>query len=288
MDKDKYIIILFNGFGASKIYWNYSFEDRPVLRKLDFLNKLKKIGKVYTFNQPFFNIDYYGASSNKKIRLMWKKIYSKYKPHSSDINFLLEDLDYKNICKKIYDNVKEKYGKNKKYIVIGHSYGGNIALLFSKLYKNDCILCCCIDNPPSILSFFNKYNDKENKNILNKYSDNDELKKYLNIIKNSDDLKERNKEISDIYTLVGYRSSQDRIKYYDNKLHVPTIIFRAHSTDPKDYQDDWNKYSMKEKKLFEKDKNMKEYVIMEDANHFIWKDQEFSDEIIDTIKQSLQ
>ena len=38
MDKDKYIIILFNGFGASKIYWNYSFEDSPVLRKLDFLN----------------------------------------------------------------------------------------------------------------------------------------------------------------------------------------------------------------------------------------------------------
>ena len=49
------------------------------------------------------------------------------------------DLDYKNICEKVYIAVKEKYGKNKKYIVIGHSYGGNIALLFSKLYKNDCV-----------------------------------------------------------------------------------------------------------------------------------------------------
>jgi len=37
------IIILFNGFASSKIFWNYAFEDKPELRKLDFLNKLKKI-----------------------------------------------------------------------------------------------------------------------------------------------------------------------------------------------------------------------------------------------------
>jgi len=42
---------------------------------------------------------------------------------------------------------------------------------------------------------------------------------------------------------------------------------------------------MKEQKLFEKDKNMKEYVIMKDANHFIWIEQDYSDEIIETIKQ---
>lgn len=284
MNEDKYIIILFNGFGSSKLWWNYSFENKPVLRKLDFLDKLKKIGKTYTFNQPFFNIDYYGGSEDKKIKMMWKKIYEKYKPHSSNISFKLEDLDYKNICEKVYIAVKEKYGTNKKYIVIGHSYGGNIALLFSKLYKNDCILCCCIDNPPSVLSFFNKYNDKENEDILEKYPDNIELKKSLKIIKNSDDLKERNKEINDIYKLVGYKSSQDRIKYYDEKLHIPTIFFRAYYSEPKDYQNDWNKYSMKEQKLCKKDKNMKKYVIMKDANHYIWYNQEYSDKIIETIK----
>jgi len=284
MNEDKYIIILFNGFGSSKLWWNYSFENKPVLRKLDFLDKLKKIGKTYTFNQPFFNIDYYGGSEDKKIKMMWKKIYEKYKPHSSNISFKLEDLDYKNICEKVYIAVKEKYGKNKKYIVIGHSYGGDIALLFSKLYKNDCILCCCIDNPPSVLSFFNKYNGKENKDILEKYPDNIELKKSLKIIKNSDNLKDRNKEINDIYKLVRYKSSQDRIKYYDEKLHVPTIFFRAYYSEPKDYQNDWNKYSMKEQKLFKKDKNMKKYVIMKDANNYIWYNQEYSDKIIETIK----
>ena len=286
--KDKYVIILFNGFGSSKIYWNYAFEDKAELRKIDFLDKLKKLGKIYTFNQPFFNIDYYGGSENKKIRMMWKKIYEKYKPHTSNINFELDDLDYKNICKKIYNIVKEKYGNNKKYIVIGHSYGGTIALLFSKLYKNDCVLCCCIDNPPSVLNFYNKYNDKENKSILEKYHNNSELKKSLRIIKNSEDRIEKNKEIDDIYKLIGYRSSQDRIKYYDDKLYVPTIFFRAYYSNTKDYEKDLKNFNNKEKKIYEKDKNMKKYIIMKDAHHFIWKNQEFSDIIIETIKELLK
>jgi alpha/beta superfamily hydrolase len=285
---NKYIIILFNGFGSSKLFWNYAFEDKPELRKIDFLDELKKIAKTYTFNQPFFNINYYSTPNNKKDKILWGKIYEKYKPHSSNINFKLDDLDYKIICDKTYNSVKEKYGNNKKYIIIGHSYGGCIALLFSKLYKNDCVLCCCIDNPPYVLSFFNKYNDKNNKNILEKYSNNDELKKSLRIIKNSEDIKEKNKEIDNIYKLIGYKSSQDRIKYYNTRLYIPTIFFRAYYSKPKDYQIDWNKYSMKEKKLFEKDKNMKKYIIMNEAEHFIWKNQEFSDIIIETIKQILQ
>ena len=99
---------------------------------------------------------------------------------------------------------------------------------------------------------------------------------------------EKNKEIDNIYKLIGYKSSQDRIKYYDTRLYIPTIFFRAYYSKPKDYQIDWNKYSMKEKKLFEKDKNMKKYIIMNEAEHFIWKNQEFSDIIIETIKQILQ
>jgi hypothetical protein len=287
--KDKYIIILFNGFGSSKIFWNYAFEDKPKLRKLDFLDKLKQICKIYTFNQNFFNINYYSTPNNNKEIILWKKIYEKYKPHSSNINFNLDDLDYKNICEKLYDLVKEKYGNNKKYICIGHSYGSGLALLFSKLYKNDCILCCCVDNPPYVLGFFNKHNDKDNKKILKKYSNNDKLKESLNIIKSSEDVEEKNKEIDDIYKLISYKSCQDRIKYYDDKLHIPTIFFRAYYTDPKgSYQIDWNKYSFKEKKLFEKDSNMKRYIFMNNAEHFIWNNQEFSDLIIDTIKDTIK
>ena len=66
-----------------------------------------------------------------------------------------------------------------------------------------------------------------------------------------ENIKEKNKEIDDIYKLIGYKSSQDRIKYYDKKLYIPTIFFRAYYSKPKDYQIDWNKYSIKEKKFFE-------------------------------------
>ena len=34
--------------------------------------------------------------------------------------------------------------------------------------------------------------------------------------------------------------------------------------------------------------NMKHYIFMDEAEHFIWKNQEFSDIIIDTIKKSLK
>ena len=44
---------------------------------------------------------------------------------------------------------------------------------------------------------------------------------------------------------------------------------------------------MKEKKLFTKDNNLVDYVIMNDAEHFIWKNQEFSDIIINTINESI-
>lgn len=38
----------------------------------------------------------------------------KYKQHSSDIDFTVDDLDYKNICKNTYNQVIEKF----KYMVM--------------------------------------------------------------------------------------------------------------------------------------------------------------------------
>lgn len=276
------VFILFGGSFSSKVRWEYAFEGKPVLRKINFLAELKKIGYVYSFNYPHFNLNYYASSPDKKEASMWEKIIKKYKYYTKDINFSIKDIDYKNLCKKIYTKVKNKYGDNKKYIVIGHSYGGPLALLFSKLYKDKCILCCCFDNAPYVKEFYQKYDEKENKDVLQLYNNNQKLKKSLNIVKKTKNPELRNNEIGNLFKFIMYNSAQDRIKYYDNKLYVPTIFFKK-----KDLQKERNKYNIKEKKQFEKDKNLIAYIVRKDVGHYIWENQEFSNIIIKSIRKFL-
>ena len=279
---DKPVIILFNGFGSSKLWWNYSFIGTSTLEKNEFLSKLQKIGDVFSFNYNFFNINYYSKSDSKKENDIWKKIYKKYKPHTSDIDFNLEDLDYKTICKNVYKKVISKYGTNRKYVVIGHSYGSSIALLFSKMFKSNCLLCAAIDTPPYILDFFKKHDSHAHIKDVNKYfADNASLQKILKFIKNNKG--NANKEIDLVYKLIEYNSCIDRIKYYDKNMHIPTLFFRAFSTIPDTkWKKEINKYSIQEKDFLENNNktNMLKYYVMLDADHYIWKKPEYRDMII--------
>ena len=155
------------------------------------------------------------------------------------------------------------------------------------MYHSECVACFCIDNPPHVMSFYRKFSNNNDKNITHIYPTNTELRNSLKIIKNTTNKTIANHEIDNVYKLVQYKSSQDRIKYYDAKLYVPTAFFRASFTNPKQntYQTDWNIYGKKEKKLFEQDKNLQAYLFMQDANHFIWNNQEYSDIIIKTIRK---
>jgi len=276
------VFILFPGSFSSKVRWEYAFEGKSVLRKINFLDELKKIGYVYSFNYPHFNLNYYAKSPNKKEAIMWEKIIKKYNFYTKDINFSIKDIDYANLCKKIYMKVKNKYGDNKKYIVMGASYGGPLALLFSKLYKDKCILCCCLDNAPYVKEFYQKHDEKENKDILDKYTNNQKLKNSLNIVKKTKNPELRNNEIGNLFKFIMYNSAQDRIKYYDSKLHVPTMFFKKN-----DLQKERNKYNNKEKKHFEKDKNLIAYIVKKDVPHSIWENQEFSNIIIKSIRKFL-
>ena len=44
---DKPIFILINGLNSSNLFWKYEPIDSYGLRKLDFLDKLKKLGDIY-------------------------------------------------------------------------------------------------------------------------------------------------------------------------------------------------------------------------------------------------
>ena len=79
--------------------------------------------------------------------------------------------------------------------------------------------------------------------------------------------------------LIGYRLCQDRIKYYDSKLYVPTIIFKTQGNNI-----ERDKYNLKEQKLFSNDKNLKKFVMLKNAPHYVWNNQEFSDIIVNSIK----
>jgi len=280
----KPVFILFNGFGSSKLWWNYKLPKKSSnLTKLNFINKLKRIGYVYQFNNKIFNLDYYNYYPNSKQRLLWNKIYKKYKPHDKNINFKLKDIDYKNICKSLYKNIKSKYKKN-KFILIGHSYGCEIALLFSKLYKKECLFNVLLDGSVHDIKSTKQYQlQKKDENITKKYfQNNNQLKKILNIIKNNN---ESNKEINLVWSLLEHMSLIYKLNYFQNKLPVYSIfIKRLDSND--EINNKINQNEFKTIKKFNKDK-MYKYILVSTDNHFIWFEQNISDLIINEIKNNI-
>ena len=292
---NKPIFILLHGFSSSKIYWNYKDDGTYTLKKLNFLDNLKKIGYVYEYTMDFFNIMYYytikNIEENKRIHI----IYEKYKPYTSKLNFKIEDLLYENICKDIHNKVTEKYGKNKKYILVCHSYGCVVGLLYSKIYKNECLFNVMIDSSPYYIEYFkqmlnSKYGKNEKKTVDEYLHNNEQLKTILDKIKNKNENDNVNKEINMVFDLISYLDWNERIKYYDKKLPIFTLCFRAiypNTTDKS--QNKWNKWGLKEKKIFEKNNstNNFKYICMPNANHFIWFNQKYSDDIINEIKKTL-
>lgn len=287
-DPNKPVIILFNGFASSPLFWEYAYEGKSELRELNFLKKLKRVGEIHPVTLPFFNLNYYSLPDDPKEAKIWQSIKEKYKPFSSDIDFTLEDLDYANICSKAYDDAVKKHGEDRKFIVIGHSYGGPLALLFSKLYQKQCKLCVCIDEPPYVLKFYQKYNDRQNKSIVRKYPDNKKLEKSLDIIKNSTDMNVVNEECDKLYKLVGFISCKNRIEYYDPKLYVPTLFYKSIKTNPTDEERIRTRFNRKQKREFAQDSNMKLFKFFKDSEHYIYNNQKYSDTIIRGIKKFYQ
>jgi len=287
----KPVFLLIPGFGSSQLWWEYEYDIKTEsINHVDFLDNLKKIGYVYKITFPWFNIDYYFKNPDKKIANKWKKIHEKYKPHTSNIDFTLDDLDYNNICKKLYNNLREKYPKN-KIIPIGHSYGGPIAHVFSKLYPKDCQFCIILDGSPLgktlQQNFYEKYEKKNEKMIKKTFPNNDALQKILHKIKTEENT---NKEQQKIYKLVSFKSTvwkMNNLSLSDNiKLSIPTYFFRSYHTDYtknigiNPYKKMWNIWSKEEPKNVPEGK----YIFYIDAPHYLWYDKKCSDDIINHIK----
>jgi len=284
------VFILFNGYGASKNDWLYADNGTETPRRLDFTKQLKKIGQVYLFNYIFFNTKYYLTQKTKEDTLNMN-IDKKNKLFQKNIMFNISDLDYKEQCIKIYNDVIKKYGSCKKYILIGWSHGCHLAILFSKLFKKDVLFNVLIDNPVYCYEYLKKdVVDKKEQALVDKYiTSNDDLQNILSIITNKKPTENVNKEIEKVKALIGINTTIDRLKYFNPILPVYTILFRRYLTNPTTKEDkEWNKSSVIEKdELLKNNKNIK-YIICLDAHHNIWDCQEYSDNILSEIKCKLQ
>ena len=179
------LFILFQGGATNLKYWNEHTESK-------FLDKLKKIGCVYVYQDKTMNIYHY-LKTDKDI---------DHNDYNSDIDFNLSyikpnthiEIIYNNICKK-YKNINEY-----KFIPIGWSIGSGLALLFSQKYKSQCINCILLDpiyitpkNVPSqIIPLYNKnikYTNSQLQKMLyelkNNYSEENfiKLEKFIGYIK---------------------------------------------------------------------------------------------------------
>jgi len=114
----KTLFIFFGGYGMASQLWNYNL---LTMEKTNFCNKIKKFGDIYIYYPKFYNIKYFTESNNKI-----KKFYK------DDLDFTLDDINYKKECKYIYNNI-DNYDK---YIIICTSIGIHYAIELSKLLTN--------------------------------------------------------------------------------------------------------------------------------------------------------
>ena len=104
---------MFQGFGTSLKSWNY-------YTKSKFLDRLKTLGYIYTYQDKTNNIFHY------------EKTNIEYIDYDSDIDFNLSYIKPNTHIKMIYNDICLKYKniEEYKFIPIGWSMGGGMALYF--------------------------------------------------------------------------------------------------------------------------------------------------------------
>ena len=291
------IFILFNGFGVSEKEWEYKIEkknNKYVKVKTDFIKKLKKLGKVYTYTPKIHNImNYYFTNKDLELTKIYNWFYKKPVP------ITLDDINIDKECKRIYKLLNNKYKKEKiQFIPVGHSIGSYFALHFSNLYPSKCLKMVFLD-PSSITSEASYERIKDRlKKVKSKDISNNNLKFLFD--KMMENLKEDrfkfNKKINyyidkmTYITIVYYYKTMK--KELNGKIKVPLISFRNIKFDVENgkNKNKANKLNMNRVKeaeeLYKINRNkVKDYYLV-NATHFPFNVKRHSDRIIEEIKRS--
>ena len=127
----KILFIMFQGNATNLKSWNE-------YTKSKFLDRLKEIGSVYTYQDKIHNIWHYDKT-NPEV---------DYKDFDSDIDIDLSYVNPNKHIKMVYDDIKEKYKNSNdyKFIPIGWSAGCLLALYFAQLYSSLCIYVILLES----------------------------------------------------------------------------------------------------------------------------------------------
>lgn len=195
-------------------------------KKINFVKKLKNLGKVIILKPNYINFMNYSKMSEGPS--------SYYKSGNKNINFTIEDLQYEKYSEWVYRQID----KNIKYIAIGLDQGCHFAKHFCNQYKEQCMaLYILIDRNLTKNSYEKAFHSENNYNFIKnivgddyeKYIieniTNDTIKDLLNKIKMLDDNEKYIQLLNGICKGI-IRSQYEKIQ----KMQVKTIVFSDANT----------------------------------------------------------
>ena len=202
----KILFIMFQGSGTNQKTWNEHTKSK-------FLDRIKDLGSVYTYQDKTYNIWHY----NKK--------NPTYVDYDMNIDINLSYVNPNKYIKMIYNNICKKY-KNideYKFIPIAHSAGGSFALYFAQLYASQCMHVILLDPDLHTPNNMKKRLQMDIDDLKNKKYPitNEQYKKLLQEWKTKGDIEDAHK----INNINHYIRSLFFSKHLKLELTVPTLAF---------------------------------------------------------------
>ena len=268
----KILFIMFQGSEANLKHWNENTKSK-------FLDRLKKLGSVYTYQDKTYNINHYEKSNPEHI------------DYDSDIDIDLNYVNPDKHIKMVYDDIQAKYNiEEYKFIPIGWSAGCMLALYFSQVYSAQCIHVVLLDSTlwtPNNM----KIKLKELKHLSKDLYPitNAKYKKILQGLKenhtNTEDILTEN--ILKIYYLNGYIKALFISQHLKLKLPVPTLAFvNMQEPEGDSWSNEFNNHRRTAEIKILKKHNPENYtaIIFTNKTHYIFDMIEPAKEIIKQIK----
>jgi len=198
----KILFIMFQGAGTNLKSWNEYTESK-------FLDRLKELGSVYTYQDKIHNIWHYDKSN------------LEYFNYDSDIDIDLSYVNPDTHIKMVYDDIQAKYNiEEYKFIPIGWSAGCYLALYFAQLYSEQCIHVILLDSslctPNNIQIRLKKADD-----VIYPISNTE----YKNMLQNWKTNQKDNEDAYKINNLNHYIRTLFISQHLKLSLPVPTLSF---------------------------------------------------------------